>query len=79
MTAPLLFTARDGAVVFEGKTVPEYRAVALRQRLVTMALDPAAGMPRATAFWRIAAELRAALAEARKQSRLTDNPPPRAA
>lgn len=74
-----LFTARDGAVFFEGRPVPEYRAVALRQRLVTMALDPSAALPRANAFWRIAAELRAALADARKQPRQSDNPPPRAA
>jgi len=77
--AQAIFTAREGAVFFEGRPVPESRAVALRQRLVTMALDPSAAMPRANAFWRLAAELRAALGEARKHSRTTDNPPPRAA
>ncbi|MBO9710528.1 MAG: hypothetical protein J7521_20195 [Caulobacter sp.] len=73
------FIARDGAVIFEGREVPEYRAIALRQHLVSRALDRAASEPRAAAFWRLAGELRSALAASRDQRRTTDNPPPRAA
>jgi hypothetical protein len=65
-----VFTARDGAVVFEGRPLSEYRAITLRQRLVAVALDRYAAEPRAEAFWRLAAELRSALTTSRDQRRI---------
>lgn len=64
-----VFTARDGAVHFEGRPVPEFRAIAVRQHLVAVALDRAATEPRAEAFWRLAGELRSALTASRDQRR----------
>lgn len=65
-----LFTARDGAVIFDGKPVPEVRAIAVRQHLVAVALDRNASDQRAQAFWRLAGQVRAALTASRDQ-RLT--------
>ncbi|MBO9710529.1 MAG: hypothetical protein J7521_20200 [Caulobacter sp.] len=60
MTTSSIFTARDGFVFFGERAVPEYRAVALRQRLVTMALAD---------FSREATVAEAALAEAQDEIR----------
>lgn len=65
-----VFTANNGAVIFEGRAVSEYRAIAVRQHLVAVALDRAAPEPRAEAFWRLAGELRTALTASRDQRRL---------
>lgn len=65
-----VFTAMHGAVFFEGRPVSEYRAIAVRQHLVAVALDRAAPEPRAEAFWRLAGELRAALTASRDQRRI---------
>lgn len=65
-----LFTARDGAVIFDGKPVPEFRAIAARHRLVTEALAPRTPWPVATAFWAARDQLVAALNASRAQ-RLT--------
>lgn len=70
-----VFTAKNGAVVFEGRPVPEYRAIAVRQHLVSRALDRSATETRAEAFWRLAGELRSALTASRDQRRATRTPP----
>jgi hypothetical protein len=67
-----IFTARDGAVIFDGKPVPEFRAIAVRQHLVAVALDRAAPEPRAEAFWTLATELRTALTASRDQRRTSN-------
>lgn len=64
-----LFTARDGQVVFEGRPVPEIRAIAVRQHLVTRALDHSVPETVANAFWSIRDQLVAALTASRDQRR----------
>jgi hypothetical protein len=62
-----LFTAQDGRVVFDGRPVPEYRAIVVRQHLVSLALHRDAPTSQADAAWAIANQLRAALSDAREQ------------
>jgi hypothetical protein len=76
MTGRAIFSARDGQVVFEGRPLSFHRAIALRQRLSSIALDRSAPEPRANAFWRVATDLRAALAEAREQRAAAFHPQP---
>lgn len=68
MTGPL-FTARGGEVHFRGQRLPEMRAVALRQRLVTKALSLTTSEECASLYRSAARDLRAALAASRDQRR----------
>ncbi len=72
MTAPFLplaFRAEGGSVLFEGRPVPDLRAIALRHRLTSKAVDPAIGEFAAGVFWSFRDQLAKALAEARQQRR----------
>lgn len=87
MTAPFLplaFTARNGAVLFEGRPVPDFRAIAVRHRLTSEALDQSRGERAAGVFWAFRDQLATALREARQQRRcsfrvVSTNTPHRAA
>lgn len=66
----MTFTAQSGQVHFEGRPIPEYRAIVVRQHLVSLALHRDAEPSKADAAWAIANQLRAALSDARDQRRL---------
>ena len=81
---PQAFKAVDGVVLFEGRPVSDYRAIALRQRLTSKALDRSASERSADTWWAFRSQLVKALNEAREQRRagfhlVTNTTPPRAA
>lgn len=65
----MIFTAQSGRVFFEGRPIPGYRAIVVRQHLVSLALHRDAEPSKADAAWAIANQLRAALTDARDQRR----------
>lgn len=69
MSAPAIFTASNGVIHFEGRPVSEYRAIAVRQHLVTRALDRSVSEATADAFWAVRNQLVAALTASRDQRR----------
>lgn len=63
----MTFQAVNGQVTFEGRAIPEFRAIVVRQHLVSLALHRDAEPSKADAAWAIANQLRAALSDARDQ------------
>lgn len=82
---PLLFTARSGAVFFDGQAIPPLRCIAIREKLNYGALDRSQSQRSADLHWSICQQLRAAMTEARRQREagkhlyVITNTPPRAA
>lgn len=81
---PAVFSAEGGTVLFEGRRIPDFRAIAVRHRLTSEALDPTTGERASNVFWALRQQLATAISEARIQRRsalrvVSTNPHPQPA